>query len=176
MAPRITPLAATHPLCLKALSELPEDGEVFLVEADGEALGRFWSAGEVLVCRGRARAGDRLVLVPSGAGDVRLGERRGGRLVGDMGDVCSERRWHASGRIVAVLRPRQQVAVEYLKVALLESAPSGWSLVAGLIAAPYRALQWSEAAEMSAPAPQVTNRPAVSAAAPASTQLELFAA
>jgi hypothetical protein len=181
MSPRITRIADTHPIFLAALSELPTDAQAFLIEESGDSLGRHWEAGEVIVCVGKARAGDWVMLLPSGVGRIRLGERRGGRLIGDLGDVCSERRWSASGRIVAVLRPRTSTAVELLTVALLGAAPAGWALVAGLVSAPFRRLRWAEVGEVpvtAAPAPsgwrEVARTPATVPAA--SSQLELFAA
>jgi hypothetical protein len=78
--------------------------QTFVVVSEGAVGDLSLAVGDVLVCRGEARSGDRTVLVAAGLGRPRLGLRQGSRWLGDQGEPCSEERWRSAGRLVARCR------------------------------------------------------------------------
>lgn len=104
-APVLRSLADIDPLALRDLPvPLSHPGlALFVVVREGLTGGHWFSAGEVLVCRGEARSGDATVLVAR-HGHPRVGRVQAGRLVGDGGEPCHTARWQSAGRLVAVWR------------------------------------------------------------------------
>lgn len=80
-------------------------GDRFVVEAPGWLAGRWWRLGEQIVVARGAFVDDLVVLVPEGRGTPRLGHVRRGRLEGDRGEACDERRWRVAGRVRAIEPP-----------------------------------------------------------------------
>ena len=107
-APVLASLHSLHPAARSALPPLADGPSVehFAVVREGICAHGRWGAGEVLVCRGEARDGDKVVLVARGLGRPRVGSVRKGRLYGDAGEPCHPGRWRVAGRLVATWRPR----------------------------------------------------------------------
>ena len=78
--------------------------EAFVVVREGRFGGRTFAVGEVLLCRGEARNGEETILVALGHGRPRLGSRRNGRWLGDVGEPCAPERWRSAGRLVGRVR------------------------------------------------------------------------
>ena len=107
-APVLAPLDSLHSSARRSLPPLADGPTVehFAVVREGICAHGQWGAGEVLVCRGEARDGDKVVLVARGHGRPRVGSVRKGRLYGDAGELCHPGRWRVAGRLVATWRPR----------------------------------------------------------------------
>ena len=78
------------------------DAESFRVVREGMCFGRWFAAGDVVVCAEDVRDGDEVMLVARGQGSPRPGRLAGGLLFGASGELCHPSRWRVSGRIVAV--------------------------------------------------------------------------
>lgn len=110
-APLLTPVHGRRIRASSTLPGLPElpvapDMSWFVVARAGQFGDAAWHEGEVLVCRGKARPGDTIVLVAKGHGRPRLGRLDGLRFFGDHGEPCHPGRWASAGPIVGAIRRR----------------------------------------------------------------------
>jgi len=72
-----------------------------------------------VVCRGEARQGDDVVLLPCGHGRPQFGRLDGIRLLGAEGEPCHPARWQVAGKIVLAYRQQS----DGWMVELLDRAP-----------------------------------------------------
>lgn len=108
--------------------------EVYVVVEPGIHAGRWFEAGDVLVCEGEPEADDPIVLVARGFGRPRLGSWAGGRLVGDAGEPCHPERWRSAGRLVSRVAGRGHPWVAEL-VESAQRADAGVGIPSGRAAA-----------------------------------------
>lgn len=124
-APRLRSANPTAPLA-SVVDGVPVAG-AFVVESAGIFRGRRFEVGEVILVGGRARPGHEVVLCANGYGRPRLGSVSDEGLRGDAGELCSRLRWHAAGRLLAVL-PAPAPA---LRVVEVERGPTQLALAWG---------------------------------------------
>ena len=76
---------------------------LFRVARGGNFCGRWWTPGELLVCKGQPTEGNLVVIAARGIGAPSLGRIVGGRVRGAFGELCSMTRWQIIGKLAAIV-------------------------------------------------------------------------
>ena len=80
-----------------------ESVSLFRVARGGNFCGRWWTPGELLVCKGQPTEGNLVVIAARGIGAPSLGRIVGGRVRGAFGELCSMTRWQIIGKLAAIV-------------------------------------------------------------------------
>jgi len=80
-----------------------ETVSLFRITRGGNFCGRWWTPGELVVCKGQPTEGNLVVIAARGIGAPSLGRIVGGRVRGAFGELCSSSRWQVIGKLAAIV-------------------------------------------------------------------------